>query len=326
MGMTLRVWLARLLRRPPSPARWLDDHATAWRGWIAFRPWVWPRRAYRLYVPSAAGPRELPLIVLIHGCRQSADELARGTRIAALADELGALVLMPHQKDAANPERCWNWFDGPTAAGRGEAAIVAAMIRKVRRRHPVDASRVCVAGLSSGAALATVLGVRHPDLVASVFSHSGLACAAASTVFTAITAMRRGPDNDVAVTALEARRDRSSLRVPILALQGKDDALVAPRNAAAIARQYLALNGVEVPPGAETTLPPPDADRSDPASFPYTTRTREWRHEGRVVVRLVEVDNLGHAWSGGEATVPFNDAAAPDATALLGAWLADAAR
>ena len=127
---------------------------------------VWPRRAYRLYVPATAAARDAPLIVLIHGCRQTAEDLARGTRIAALADALGALVLMPHQKDGANPERCWNWFDGPTAAGRGEAAIVAAMIRKVRRRHQVDPARVCVAGMSAGAALAAVCSL----LVLAIFA------------------------------------------------------------------------------------------------------------------------------------------------------------
>jgi poly(hydroxyalkanoate) depolymerase family esterase len=321
-----RAWAARLFRRRPAPARWLDGHASAWRGFLAFRPWVWPRRAYRLYLPAGFANHDAALLVLVHGCRQTADDLARGTRITALADELGAVVLMPHQKDAANPERCWNWFDGPTAAGRGEAAIVAAMIRKVRRRYDIDPARVCVAGLSAGAALATTIGVRHPSLVASVFSHSGLACAAASSVFTAITVMRRGPDNDVTAAAMDTRSEGVDVRVPVLVVQGKDDAVVAPRNAGAIARQYLALNGVEVPAGAETTLPAPDVDRTDAATLPYTMRTREWRRDQRVVVRLVEVDNLGHAWAGGDPAVPFNDSAAPDATAMLGRWLADAAR
>jgi poly(3-hydroxybutyrate) depolymerase len=51
-------------------------------------------------------------------------------------------------------------------------------------------------------------------------------------------------------------------------------------------------------------------------------RTREWSCDGRPLVRLVEVEGLGHAWSGGDAALPYNDAAAPDATAMLEAWLA----
>ena len=108
----------------------------------------------------------------------------------------------------------------------------------------------------------------------------------------------------------------------LLAVQGRDDAVVASRNAAALARQYLALNGIDVPGGAATTLPPPDRDARDATDPTRVVRVREWSPHGHPVVRLVEVEGLGHAWGGGDATLPYNDASAPDATAMLASWLA----
>jgi poly(3-hydroxybutyrate) depolymerase len=70
----------------------------------------------------------------------------------------------------------------------------------------------------------------------------------------------------------------------------------------------------------------PDADTETRTTLPNgrTEVVREWRSEGRLVARLVEVTGLGHAWSGGDSALAFNDAEAPDATALLGAFAADA--
>jgi poly(hydroxyalkanoate) depolymerase family esterase len=319
----------RLWRHPPAATgRWIDGHAFSWHGLVGFRPWVFPRRRFRVYVPSGwTRARPGPLVALIHGCRQTPEAFARGTRIEAAADRSGTLVLMPDQKDGANPYRCWNWFDGRTADGKGEAAIVAVMIRRALKRHGADAARVVVAGMSAGAALAAVLGVRHPSVVRGVFAHSGLACSAASSAFTALTVMRRGPEGDVARVASMARGQATgSLRVPLVVVHGTDDDVVARLHADALARQYLVLNGVDVPAGAATTLPPPDRTGRDMPASTRLVRTREWLQDGRVVVRVVEVGDLGHAWSGGDPAEPFHDPAPPDATTMLMEWAATLSR
>ncbi len=320
--------LGRLFRREPAPGRWLEGSAFSWHGVVGFRPWVLPRRDYRLYLPR--GHRrgaDSPLIALIHGCHQNADEIARGTRIAALADKVGALVLIPTQKDAANPYRCWNWFDPRTAAGKGEAAIVAAMLDKVQRRYGIDAARTLVAGMSSGGALAAILGLRHPRLIRNVLTHSGIAAGAATSAFTAVTVMRRGPETDVASIA-QAARKRAGHDEPVrlLAIQGMADDVVASRHAAALVRQYLAFNGVAVPAGAESTLPAPDSTERDASTLPHVTRTREWRREDTPIVRLVEIEGLGHAWCGGDASLPFNTKGPPDATSMIADWLGAGSR
>ena len=315
--------ILRWFRPTPAPGRWIEGRAFTWQGFIGFRPWTIPRREFRLYIPRGYSRwRRAPLVVLLHGCKQTGAELAQGTRITALADTRGLLVLMPEQPDAANPYRCWNWFDARTARGRGEAAIVAAMIRKVSRRWRADAARVVVAGMSAGAALAAIMGVRHPKLVRAVISHSGIACGAASSAFTALAVMRGGPETDVARIASSARTAfAGELTVPLLAIQGSVDDVVAPRHGAALARQYLALNGVPVPAGSASALPPADLDTRDATTMPHIVRTREWHRNGRPLVRLVEIEWLGHAWSGGDPALPFNDGAPPDATAMIGDWI-----
>ena len=318
--------LRRLWRREPAPGRWIEG--ATFSGFVGYRFWTLPRRRYRIYLPRGFRRSERSaLLVLLHGCRQTAEELAQGTRVVSLADSQGVILLMPDQEDGANPYRCWNWFDARTASGGGEAAIVAKMIAQAIRRWRADPQRVVVAGLSAGGALAAILGVRHPKLVRSVVTHAGIACGAVAHVYTALSVMRRGPETDVAAIASRARQAvGSDIAVPLLAIQGVADDVVAPRHAAALARQYLALNGIAIPAGSESTLPPADAESRDASTLPYIIRTREWHRNARPLVRLVEIENLGHAWSGGDEAFAFNDSAAPDATAMLGRWIEDLAR
>jgi poly(hydroxyalkanoate) depolymerase family esterase len=185
-----KVWVAHLFRHVPAPGRFESGSKFSLHGLVGTAPLVWPSRDYLVYVPKGRSAwRRAPLLVLCHGCRQTPEEIAQGTRITELADRLGFIVLLPRQKDSANPWRCWNWFDKRTMNGKGEAAIVAAQIRSVRRSYRVDRKRILVAGMSAGGALAAVLGVHFPGLVAAVAVHSGLACGAASSALKALAVM-----------------------------------------------------------------------------------------------------------------------------------------
>jgi poly(hydroxyalkanoate) depolymerase family esterase len=324
-----KAFVGRLFRRKPQPGRFKTGAKFAFRGFLAGAPWVWPRRKYLVYRPAGwSWFRRAPLIVLCHGCKQTPEEFAEGTRIAALADRLGCLVLLPRQEQVANAWRCWNWFDSAVARGRGEAAIVAAMVRSVRRWYRADRDRVLAVGISAGGALAAVLGVRHPDLVRAVAVHSGLACGAAASAFTAIGVMQRGPEADVEAIAMAARSaNETALPVPLLAIHGLEDSLVAPVNAVALVRQYLQLNGhpaLDASALRPDALPASDAQRTERMADGRDVTTREWRSGNRLVARYIAVAGLGHAWSGGDDALPFNDARAPDATALVGAFLRDA--
>jgi len=323
-----KALVAGLFRHEPAPGRFESGSKFSIHGMVGSAPFVWPSRDYLVYVPKGRSVwRRAPLLVLCHGCKQTPEEIAQATRITDLADRMGFIVLLPRQKDAANPWRCWNWFDKRTMQGKGEAAIVAAQIRSVRRAYRADRRRILVAGMSAGGALAAVLGVHFPGLVAAVAVHSGLACGAASSALKALSVMQHGPDQDVdqiATAAREAVRPRT-LRVPLLALHGGADNVVAPRNAVALVHQYLTLNGHAAANSTDRSrLPPADTERRTVLAGGRTEVVSEWRREGRLVARYVEIIGLGHAWSGGDPALPYNDAGPPDATALVGDFFADA--
>src|ERR1700737_3735670 len=168
-----RDLIARIFgRKPPEPGHFVSGSNFSWRGWLGSGPWLWPSRDYLLYVPQGYGGwRRRPLIVLIHGCKQTPEEIAAATRIAATADENGWLGLLPRQGAKATPWAGVNWFDPATSAGKGEAAIVAAQVKSVLRSHRVHPRKVYAVGMSAGGCLAAVLGLRHPTLFAAVSVH-----------------------------------------------------------------------------------------------------------------------------------------------------------
>ncbi len=280
---------------------------------------MWPSREYLVYVPRGHSRwRRRPLLVLLHGCRQTPEEFAAGARIAAFADERDWLVLLPRQTPHANSWGCWNWFDRRTAAGKGEAAIVAAQVRAVRRLYGAHPRRMFLAGMSSGACLAAVLGLRFAKLFAAVGVHSGVACGAASSPVVALKVLATGADGDTDAIALQARTLTSTraLPLPLCVIHGESDNVVAEKNAAEVLRQFLVFNG-RLPPNTGA-LPDADASSATPLSDRRTMTTDDYRMDGRVVARRVRVAGLAHAWSGGDAAFAYNDLQPPDATALFG--------
>ncbi|RYF41805.1 MAG: PHB depolymerase family esterase, partial [Comamonadaceae bacterium] len=184
------------------------------------------QRAYKLYIPPAAGDRPLPLVVMLHGCTQDPDDFAAGTAMNALARAQGFYVLYPAQSQQANPQRCWNWFKhSHQQRGRGEPALLAGMTQAVMAQHAIDADRVYVAGLSAGGAMAAILAGAYPELYAAAGVHSGLAAGSASDLPSALAAMRQGGP----------LRTAGGQGVPTIVFHGDGDTTVHPANGEQVA-------------------------------------------------------------------------------------------
>lgn len=268
-------------------------------------------RAYRLYLPAAASRGDrLPLLVMLHGCRQDAQIFAEGTRMNQLADRHDFIVLYPEQSRTANPLGCWNWFHPAVLKGAGEAAAIVRIVRKVAKTCPVDTTRVYVAGMSAGGAMASVLANRHGSLFAACAVHSGLKYGAAASLSAAVVAMRDGARGSAIETP------QGAPFVPTLVIHGDRDQTVDPVNAGQIIEQArLSANGAPAQALVESTR------RISSARRPY--EQRDYARDGKVVLRLIAVEGLDHAWSGGDDRHPFNDPRGPDASRLIWDFVKD---
>lgn len=255
------------------------------------------RLDYRLYKPAGA-TSGMPLVVMLHGCTQSPEDFARGTGMNRLADECGVLVAYPRQTRAANPQRCWNWFNpSHQARDRGEPALIAGITRQVVRDERADATRVYVAGLSAGGAAAAVMAAAYPDLYAAVGVHSGLACGAARDLPSAFSAMRNGSGRGLAPS--------SGRFVPLIAFHGTRDTTVNEINNRELVEVAAQAAGHRLTTTVETSR------TSSGRSF---TRAVSVDAGGRIMIEQWTVHGLGHAWSGGDPSGSYTDPTGPNAS------------
>jgi poly(hydroxyalkanoate) depolymerase family esterase len=300
-------------KRDTAKATVYEGSAFSAEGLVA--PWLLlrPERRYRLYVPEHAKREALPLVVMIHGCRQSADDFEQGTRMNDIADREGFAVLYPEQTSFANMRRCWNWFDTNTANGRGECAILRAMIDIAFERTKCDATRVYVAGLSSGAAIAGLLAFHYPEQFAAVAMHSGLPPLASPNIASAVIAMKRGVRVDREALAQEYWSKHQVLPPPLIVFHGDEDTRVHERNGTAMVKAWEHL--FERAPEADQLKHEPKIVEPEDDARGYVQTDLELA--GRIVVRGIRVHGLAHAWSGGDAEYPFNDSKGPDASEAI---------
>ena len=120
--------------RATEQGRWISGNLSVSSG----------ARNYKLWVPKGYGGKTpAPLLLMLHGCTQTPDDFAAGTRMNDIADANGFLVAYPEQPAAANAYKCWNWFmPEHQSRGAGEPAILAAIVEQVRASYKVDAQRV----------------------------------------------------------------------------------------------------------------------------------------------------------------------------------------
>ncbi len=267
-------------------------------------------RRYKLFIPSTYCGQPMPLVVMLHGCKQTPDDFALGTRMNALGEAQQCFVVYPGQSKGANGAKCWNWFNAyDQRRGYGEPAIIAGLTRELVKKFGLDSTRVYVAGLSAGAAMAVVMGRTYPDLYAAVGVHSGLAYAAAHDVPSAFAAMKGSAPVNSGARA-------SSHVMPTIVFYGDADTTVHPGNGERVTAESAAHAAAAF--DANSTASPAIEDERGrvPGGHAYTRKLYR-NAEGIVTVEQWIVHGAGHAWFGGNARGSYTDPKGPDASAAM---------
>jgi poly(hydroxyalkanoate) depolymerase family esterase len=284
-------------RPPPGAGDWIPGMVMGAAG----------ARRFRLYRPPdmKLGER-LPLIVMLHGCGQDAKSFATSTRMNRIAGRERFLVLYPEQDRLANAHGCWNWYDTSSGRAYGEGALIMKAIDTVCLMHPVDRSRIAMAGLSAGASMAALLVTRHPERFKAVVMHSGIPPGTAHSTLSAIGAMhgRREPK-----PLKTTRLARPVSWPPLMVIHGDVDPVVSAHNGHGAAQVWADAAGARA-----------GQERSVQRGKRYPMTVTDYKRSGSTVATLVEVRRLGHAWSGGAAKQPFSDGRGPDASRMVWAF------
>ena len=295
------------------PGRWLAGHYAAMpqAGQIPSQP-----MSYWLYlpqhVPAAALRAGLPLIVMLHGCQQSATQFAQGTRMNRLAERKGYAVLYPQQLASTQAHRCWRWYDKSTQEGGGDTALIAAIVAKVCGEHAIDRKRIYACGISAGAGMANILALNHPELIAAVGLHSGPAYGGGHSMVGALNVMQHGagPQASIAIRQVLQRRPGFPA-MPTMLIQGEGDNVVRPVNQTQLVQQSLLLN--RLPAGTQVKV----VERARVGRTRLAHEIRDYCVGSKVLLRVARIADLEHAWSGGDPALSFNSKAGPDASKMM---------
>ncbi len=288
----------------PATGKWLAAH---YIGASNVR-----RMSYWLYLPDCPlPPTGLPLIVMLHGCDQSATLFAQGTRMNQVAQQAGFAVVYPQQSVSAHPHRCWKWYDRATQQGGGDVDLIVGIVNKVIESYRIDRRRVYICGMSAGAGMANIVALNHPELFAALGLHSGPLYGAGHSTMGALGVMRHGASARVDSAIAEVRDKRPTFPpMPTMLIGGEDDPVVRAVNQVQLRRQAMLLNDLPAasPVKVEHRL---GNKRNHPYQLLDVVRGR------KVMLRVAQIAELKHAWSGGDESLSFNSGAGPDASKML---------
>jgi poly(hydroxyalkanoate) depolymerase family esterase len=233
------------------------------------------------YVPKKLPPSPA-LVVVLHGCTQSAANYDLGAGWSTLAERYGFVLLLPEQTAPNNPKTCFNWFlPGDTTRGRGEALSIRQMIEKTIGAHGVDRAQVFVTGLSAGGAMTAAMLSVYPEVFAAGAIIAGLPYGTASNVQEAFESMFQGKSHIASVWG-DKVRCASPHRGPwprVSIWHGDADATVKPINAEALVRQWTDVHGIDAAPVE---------DKVD--GYPH----KVWRRDGVDVIESYTISGMAH--------------------------------
>ena len=307
-ALRLRTWL--LVRLGLWRGQWRRGRVSVAGVTMLAGPFAVHVWRYGLYAPAGLRDDEpAPLIVVLHGCRQRALGFAFAAGLTRLADRARVRLLCPQQRRLANLYRCWNWFAPNAQRGAGELRVITAMLDDVAARVRVDAGAVAAIGLSAGGGLGALLAFHLADRFAAVAVVAAPPLLGGFNMQDPRDVMRRG----LRLPPTTALGTTQRACAPLAIVHGTADAVVDPQCAGQLQEQALeSLRRDRIA-----------VERSESAGGGAATVT-DFRADGVLRLRRIEVPGLGHEWSGGPGGHPYCVRGGPPLAALCAGFLRDA--
>ncbi|MGW4531079.1 extracellular catalytic domain type 1 short-chain-length polyhydroxyalkanoate depolymerase [Nocardia sp. NPDC004340] len=279
--------------------------------------------SYEAFVPGDL-PENPALVVMIHGCKTTAEQQHRANLLDPIARGGGFVVLyVDGSPFHLLQQRCWSGLLAPAVESRasGDAAAIAAMTRLAIERYHVDSDRVYALGMSSGAYETTLLGAYFPDLFAAIGVHSGAAFdhGALGCVGPYLPTVSTG---QLAAQAFSAERQHRRV-LPVIGFHGDADPAVPYECGREVIEQWRQTDNLVLTAQADPHGIPPQptgitdgvADR--PEGLSYTVESWQQHETNCPTLQLWTIHGMAHYWSGGSAdpdSAEFTDARGPNAS------------
>lgn len=279
-----------------------------------------------VYIPQSleSNTSLRPAIVVLHGCLQSGSDILKASKLDRLAEDNDLYVIVPEQSFQANPMRCWNWFEAKNQKrDQNEIATILKSINTALVDHPIDPSKIIIAGFSAGAAMANNIAYCHSDMFAGVLSMAGVKYAGATSSLDAFNVMRSGSRvsaQDSAIAGFNCLNGNAvNEQMKYLVVNGTSDNIVSHVNATQLVESnmvyYDLLDDANVN-GSITFTNQTDVKQVQNGRR-YQETTFIDSHTNEILMKEFLVEGMSHAWSGGKTNVQYSDANGPDITAML---------
>jgi poly(hydroxyalkanoate) depolymerase family esterase len=265
----------------------------------------------------------VPLVVMLHGCTQTATDFAIGTKMNQLADQYKFIVVYPQQMNIYNQSLCWNWFEPSNQIrGDGEPAIIAGIIQTVEQntsQWTIDTHRVYVAGFSAGAAMAVILGATYPDIFAAIGVHSGLEFQAATNTIDSLKVMSLGgPDPKQRGQAAFDAMGTTTRVIPTIVYQGSNDPVVHSINGDQVTQQWIRTDQLASDGTYKAEFGKPSHIENGQVPDGHSYSVFKWNDsQGNELQEFWKIDDMGHAWSGGSSGNSYTDPSGPNASLAM---------
>ncbi len=304
----------------------LSSFATAFAGtWTTeSHKGIYGTRTYKVYVPKTLiKNKKSPVVVMLHGCQQNAQDFATGTRIEKWADKEKFIALFPEQNISYNSFKCWNWIIPGYNSRSGESQSIIEILDAVITNFNGDKNKVFAAGMSAGASMVNILGNCYPERFKALASHDGTQFYSSYMGLDFAEVVLSGASVPSAIAARIGHACSQFIKerpkkMPIIIFHGMRSPLMSPMHAFQVESEFKAFNDyLDNDIRDNSYFLEKDVENiPDTKTYGYNLYTTT-DNDHEVIIERYMINDLSHGWSGGVDNLPYNDPKGPDASAFI---------